>query len=91
MPLDHRPLFAWTRDVALAYAGGLVLGAPFALTAVWLTGLERIATVCLLLAMALVFLALRRRSPGQSDDDTVHSGSHEARANNRPARGRRVA
>lgn len=63
MRLDHRWLFAWTRDIALAYAGGLVVGVPFALAAVWLTGLERITTACLLLAMALVFVALRRKSP----------------------------
>lgn len=61
MNTETRPLMAWTRDLALAYAGGLVLGAPVAVTAAWLTGIERVATACLLLAMALLFLALRRR------------------------------
>ena len=61
MNVDPRLLLAWTRDLALAYAGGLVLGAPVALTAFWLTGIERVVTVCLLVAMALVFVALRRR------------------------------
>lgn len=71
---ESRPWMGWTRDLALAYAGGLVLGAPFALTAVWLTGYERVATVCLLLAMAGLFVALRRRTreaagrpPGNDD------------------------
>lgn len=60
MHVEPRPLMAWTRDLALAYAGGLAVGAPFALAAVWLTGIERAATACLLLAMALFFVVLRR-------------------------------
>ena len=58
---DSRPLMAWARDLALAYAGGLVLGAPFALTGAWLTGHDRVATACLLLFMAALLAALRRR------------------------------
>jgi hypothetical protein len=61
MTVESRPLMAWARDLALAYAGGLVLGAPFALTAVWLTGHDRVATACLLATMAGLLTALRRR------------------------------
>lgn len=58
-----RSVTVWARDLALAYAGGLVLGAPVALLAVWLTGYEPVATACLLLAMAATFVMLRRRTP----------------------------
>jgi hypothetical protein len=61
MTVEPRLLLAWIRDLALAYAGGLVLGAPVGLTVVWLTGIEWMVTVCLLVAMALVCIALRRR------------------------------
>ena len=60
MHIDSRLLFGWSRDLALAYAGGLVLGAPLALAAVWITGAEVAATVALVLSMAGVFVALRR-------------------------------
>lgn len=60
MHLDPRLLFGWTRDVSLAYAGGLVLGTPFALGAVWLTGTELAATACIVLAMTGLLVALRR-------------------------------
>ena len=61
MNVDSRGLVAWIRDVLLAYAGGLVLGAPFALCAVWLTGHDSAATFSLLMAMAVLFVGLRRR------------------------------
>jgi hypothetical protein len=61
MNVDSRRFLAWIRDVLLAYAGGLVLGAPFALLAVWLTGRDSAATVSLLMAMAGLFFVLRRR------------------------------
>lgn len=60
MHIDSRLLFGWSRDLALAYAGGLVIGAPLALAAVWATGTEVAATVALVLSMAGVFVALRR-------------------------------
>ncbi len=51
---------AWVRDIAIAYAGGLVLGAPLALLAVWATGVQRLAPPAMLLAMCAVLHALRR-------------------------------
>jgi hypothetical protein len=62
MNVDSRPLVAWIRDVLLAYAGGLVLGAPFALLAVWLTGRDSAATFGLLMTMAVLFVVRRRRN-----------------------------
>lgn len=47
-------------DLAVAYAGGLVLGAPFALVSVRVTGIEAAATTCMLVAMAVVLVMLRR-------------------------------
>lgn len=61
MTIDVRSIVSWSRDVAIAYAGGLVLGAPLALGAVWLTGRDGAATASLLAAMGLLLLALRRR------------------------------
>lgn len=78
---------AWTRDLACAYAGGLVLGAPFALAAVWLTGVESIATASLLVAMALVLVALRRR-PSRLQE---YAPAAESTRDTSPAASRRVA
>jgi hypothetical protein len=79
MNAETRPLMAWARDLALAYAGGLVLGAPVAVTAAWLTGVERVATACLLLAMALLFVALRRRPvPAQTCPGDASSAARGA-------------
>ncbi|WP_396627195.1 hypothetical protein [Luteitalea sp.] len=66
MTLDPRLLVSWCRDVLIAYAGGLVLGAPVALVAVWLTGRNDAATVSLLAAMAALLVALRRRRPAEA-------------------------
>jgi hypothetical protein len=85
MTVPSRPLMDWARDLALAYAGGLVLGAPFALTAVWLTGYERIATACLLLAMAVVFAALRRRTPRETGSPPGDKLEHDSMASRRAA------
>ena len=60
---ERHTLLSWGRDIALAYAGGLVIGAPVATGAVWITGIERLATVALLMAMAVVLVALRRGVP----------------------------
>ena len=59
-------LTGWFRDLALAYAGGLVLGAPIALVATWWSGLERLSTVCLLLTMVAVLIGARRRTGAAS-------------------------
>jgi len=80
---ESRPVTAWVRDLALAYAGGLVLGAPVALLAVWLTGYEPVATVCLLLAMAATFVMLRRRRPRGADGSP---GSRQLERNSVPSR-----
>ena len=61
MNVDSRLSVVWVRDVLIAYAGGLVLGTPFALVAVWLTGRDSAASVSLLTAMVVLFLGLRRR------------------------------
>ncbi len=58
---------AWVRDIAIAYAGGLVLGAPLALLAVWATGVQRLAPVAMLLAMCVVLHALRRTRQAPHD------------------------
>lgn len=62
MSTQLHPIVAWTRDLALAYVGGLVLGAPVAVAAAWLTGVDWMATVCLLTAMVLLFVQLRRQA-----------------------------
>ncbi|MCC6164798.1 MAG: hypothetical protein IT182_15715 [Acidobacteria bacterium] len=62
MTFERRLLMGWTRDLALAYVGGLIVGAPLALAAVWLTGIRWLTTVCLLGAMVVLFVALRRRA-----------------------------
>lgn len=57
------PLIAsWCRDIALAYVGGLVLGAPVAIVAATLTGRSLAATVCLVGTMAVLLVVLRRRT-----------------------------
>ena len=45
---------------AFTYAGGLILGAPFALVTVRLTGIDVAETACMVLAMAALFVTLRR-------------------------------
>lgn len=55
----------WMRDVALAYVGGLVIGAPVAVTLTYITGIERLATVGLLGAMLVVLWALRQQRAGR--------------------------
>jgi len=74
MHLDPRLLVGWTRDVALAYVGGLALGAPFAPGAVWLTGTERAATACLVLAMTGLLIALRRSTATVPASPQHHPG-----------------
>jgi hypothetical protein len=71
---DRHPVLAWARDLALAYAAGLVLGAPVALVAVRVTGVERAATLSLLLAMCAVCVALRlgRAATGTSPGRQAH-------------------
>ena len=56
-----RVLVSWIRDVLIAYAGGLALGAPVALAATRLTGRDEAATVSLLVAMVTLLIALRWR------------------------------
>lgn len=61
---------SWVRDIGLAYAGGLVLGAPVAALVAWATGVEQLTTWCLLGAMALVLKTLRqqrRQAEGAAD------------------------
>jgi hypothetical protein len=59
---ERHSLLSWARDISLAYAGGLVLGAPVAVGAVWVSGIDRLATLALLAAMGVVLVALRRAS-----------------------------
>ena len=63
--------FPWVRDIALAYAGGLIIGAPVALAAVWITGNDRLVTACLLIAMTCVLVALRRGVVQEHASDTA--------------------
>ena len=71
----RQTLLALGRDIALAYAGGLVLGAPVALLAVRITGIERLATVALLTAMAALFFLLRRDPRHSADGDVADAHS----------------
>ena len=60
MHVDLRRFGSWCVDLAVAYAGGLVLGSPFALVSVRLTGIDLAATLCMVVAMAALFVTLRR-------------------------------
>ena len=90
MNVDAHLLMTWARDLALAYAGGLVLGAPLAVLGVSVTGIERVSTICLLLAMSGLFVALRRRSLRESNGPTRGDGASPPLAESSVA-SRRVA
>lgn len=59
VPLS-RVLAAWVRDLAIAYAAGLVVGAPLATAVVWITGRRPFVTPIIVISM-LVMLYWRRR------------------------------
>ena len=87
---QRHSLLSWARDITLAYAGGLVLGAPVAVGAVWASGLDRLATLALLAAMGVVLVALRRGS-GRVRPAGVASQNADAAATTRARVTRRVA
>lgn len=68
MHLDLRAIATWGRDLAVAYAGGLVLGAPIALLAVAATNRRFAATICLVAVMAAIFVIVRRRAAQRRQD-----------------------
>jgi hypothetical protein len=49
----------WVQDIAMSYVGGIALGAPAGLLAVWATNRDAMLTAAILCAMAGV-LTLRR-------------------------------
>jgi len=75
----------WVRDVALAYVGGLVLGAPVAVLVTWLTGVERLTTWCLLAAMGVLLWTLRQQRARRRAHDASHVDAGGTRAIARPA------
>jgi hypothetical protein len=79
--------FPWLRDIALAYAGGLIVGAPVALVAVWITGNDRLVTVCLLIAMTAILVALRRSvAEAHASDDAAAPAGRDVGASVREPR-----
>ena len=57
-----RPLVdGWFVDVALAYLGGLMIGAPTGLAATWYLRHDLALTIVIVLAMLGVLVSLRRR------------------------------
>lgn len=68
----------WVRDVVLAYAGGLVLGAPVAVLAAYVTGVEQFTTWCLLASMALVLSTLRHQRTRQPRADVAPARAVDA-------------
>ena len=49
----------WVQDIAMSYVGGIALGAPAGLLAVWATNRDAMLTAAILCAMAGV-LTMRR-------------------------------
>jgi hypothetical protein len=58
---DRRIVDGWFVDVALAYLGGLMIGAPAGLAATWLLRYDLALTIVIVLAMFAVLVGLRRR------------------------------
>jgi hypothetical protein len=52
---------AWCVDIALAYAVGLMIGAPAGLAATWITRSELALTAVIVVAMAVAFVVRRSR------------------------------
>ena len=72
----------WCVDMAIAYAGGIVLGAPLGLVALWTTGNDAaLGSVILLAMIGLLFgrRAWRHREPpdrtGGLDTDSKGPGA----------------
>jgi hypothetical protein len=61
VPPDRRIVDGWFVDVALAYLGGLMIGAPAGLAATWVLRYDLALTIVIVLAMLAVLVALRRR------------------------------
>ena len=57
-----RVVGVWIRELAIAYAAGLVVGAPMAMAVVWLTGRRTLVTPVIVVGMVGV-LVWRRRAP----------------------------
>lgn len=85
MSIDPWGPLGWARDIAIAYAAGLAVGAPFALIAVWLTGRERASTVCFLLAMTGVLVVLRRSTDRRFHRNPTPNASRQPEVTGRAA------
>lgn len=60
-PTRSRVVSDWCVDLALAYLGGLMIGAPAGLVATWLTHKSLALTVVIVVAMVGVLVARRVR------------------------------
>ena len=58
---DRRVVGGWVLDLALAYLGGLMIGAPAGLAATWFLRQDLALTIVIVLAMLGVLVGLRRR------------------------------
>lgn len=58
---DRRVIGDWFVDLALAYLGGLMIGAPAGLAATWFVRHDLALTFVIVLAMLAVLAGLRRR------------------------------
>ncbi|MET0213749.1 MAG: hypothetical protein ABW292_12135 [Vicinamibacterales bacterium] len=58
---DRRVIGDWFVDLALAYLGGLMIGAPAGLAATWFIRHDLALTFVIVLAMLAVLAGLRRR------------------------------
>jgi hypothetical protein len=54
------------RDSAIAYVGGLAIGAPLGLLAAWITRMPASLSACIGLAMVGVYAVRRKRNDGSA-------------------------
>ncbi|HTV01984.1 MAG TPA: hypothetical protein VMF13_15660 [Luteitalea sp.] len=73
VPLS-RLVAVWIRDLAIAYAAGLVVGAPLATAVVWGTGRRSLVTPIIVISM-VAMLYWRRRITMR---DCAHVGRRDA-------------
>jgi hypothetical protein len=67
-PTPSRVVSDWFVDLALAYLGGLMIGAPAGLAATWFTRNDLALTVVIVLAMVGVLVARRVRRGASATD-----------------------
>jgi hypothetical protein len=67
-PTPSRVVSDWFVDLALAYLGGLMIGAPAGLAAKWFTRNDLALTVVIVLAMICVFTVRRVRRGSSAID-----------------------